>query len=37
LGRAAELVPEFKKRNCKIIACACDPPQNNIDWIKVEI
>jgi 1-Cys peroxiredoxin 6 len=34
LGRAAQLVPEFDKRNVKLIALSCDSVDSHINWIK---
>ncbi|PIK57285.1 peroxiredoxin-6, partial [Apostichopus japonicus] len=33
LGRAARLVPEFEKRNCKLIALSCDSVDSHLGWI----
>ena len=35
LGRVIELVPEFKKRNVKLIALSCDSVEDHIGWSKV--
>ena len=29
-----KLVPEFEKRNCKVIGLSCDDPQRNREWEK---
>ena len=34
LGAVAKLVPEFKKRNVKVIAVSCDPVDAHQAWIK---
>lgn len=34
LGRAAELQPEFEKRNVKIIGLSCDDAESHRQWIK---
>ena len=34
LGVVAKLVPEFEKRNVKIIALSCDPVESHKGWIK---
>lgn len=34
LGRAAKLVPEFQKRNCKLIALSCDSAESHNGWIE---
>ena len=37
LGRVAALQPEFKKRNCKLVALSCDDVEAHKAWIKVKI
>nr|BAN21258.1 peroxiredoxin [Riptortus pedestris] len=32
LGRVAQLMPEFSKRNCKVIGCSCDGVNDNKKW-----
>lgn len=34
LGRVAQLLPEFIKRNCKVIGCSCDGVEENTKWIE---
>ena len=34
LGEVAKLIPEFSKRNCKVIAISCDPVDSHKAWIK---
>uniref|UniRef100_A0A2P2HWY7 1-Cys peroxiredoxin n=1 Tax=Hirondellea gigas TaxID=1518452 RepID=A0A2P2HWY7_9CRUS len=34
LGKAAELAPEFEKRNCKMIALSCDGVDDHKGWIE---
>ncbi len=34
LGTMAGLVPEFEKRNCKVIGISIDPVENHISWAK---
>jgi alkyl hydroperoxide reductase subunit AhpC len=34
LGRVAKLLPEFEKRNCKVIALSCDSVEDHRNWIK---
>ena len=34
LARAAQLAPEFTKRNVKMIALSCDPVDTHKSWIK---
>jgi len=34
LGRVSKLLPEFKKRNVKVLALSVDNKQNHADWIK---
>ena len=34
LGMVAKLVPEFAKRNTKVIALSCDPVDSHKNWIK---
>ena len=34
LGVVAKLVPEFEKRNVKVIAISCDPVESHRGWIK---
>lgn len=34
LGEVAKLVPEFAKRNTKVIAISCDPVESHKAWIK---
>lgn len=34
LGVVAELIPEFEKRNVKVIALSCDPVESHKGWIK---
>nr|CAC38779.1 glutathione peroxidase [Suberites domuncula] len=34
LGTVAKLVPEFQKRNVKVIAISCDPVDSHKTWIK---
>jgi len=34
LARAAQLVPEFQKRNVKLIALSCDTVTSHLDWTK---
>jgi alkyl hydroperoxide reductase subunit AhpC len=34
LGRVAKLMPEFEKRNTKVIALSCDSVEDHIKWIK---
>ncbi|NXC77252.1 PRDX6 protein, partial [Anhinga anhinga] len=36
LGRAAKLVPEFSKRNVKMIALSIDSVQDHLSWSKVQ-
>ena len=33
LGRASKLIPEFEKRNCKVIALSCDSVEDHKKWI----
>jgi alkyl hydroperoxide reductase subunit AhpC len=33
LGRASILIPEFEKRNCKVIALSCDSVEDHKKWI----
>jgi alkyl hydroperoxide reductase subunit AhpC len=33
LGRVAKLLPEFEKRNCKVIALSCDSLDDHKKWI----
>ena len=33
LGRLAQLVPEFTKRDCKVMALSCDSAENHKLWI----
>ena len=35
LGRVVELVPDFKKRNVKMIALSCDDVESHKGWEKV--
>ena len=35
LARVIELVPEFKKRNVKLIAISCDSVDDHLGWSKV--
>lgn len=35
LGRMAKLVPEFQKRNVKVIALSCDSVNSHNKWIEV--
>ena len=34
LGVVASLIPEFEKRNVKVIALSCDPVESHKGWIK---
>ena len=34
LGTVAKLMPEFAKRNVKVIAISCDPVESHKAWIK---
>ncbi len=34
LGVVAKLIPEFQKRNVKVIALSCDPVESHKGWIK---
>jgi alkyl hydroperoxide reductase subunit AhpC len=34
LGRASKLLPEFTKRNCKMVAISCDSAEDHVKWIK---
>uniref|UniRef100_A0A224XW20 1-Cys peroxiredoxin n=1 Tax=Panstrongylus lignarius TaxID=156445 RepID=A0A224XW20_9HEMI len=34
LGKVAQLIPEFIKRNVKVIGCACDPVDVQNKWIE---
>jgi alkyl hydroperoxide reductase subunit AhpC len=34
LGSMAQLEPEFRKRNCKVIALSVDPVGSHIEWLK---
>lgn len=34
LGAVAKLIPEFTKRNTKVIAISCDPVESHRGWIK---
>ena len=34
LGVVAQLIPEFTKRNVKVIALSCDPVESHKGWIK---
>jgi len=34
LGKVSKLMPEFKKRNVKVLALSVDSKQNHADWIK---
>ena len=34
LGEVAKLVPEFAKRNAKVIAVSCDPVDKHQAWIE---
>ena len=34
LGVVAKLIPEFEKRNVKVIALSCDPVDSHNGWIK---
>lgn len=34
LGRVAELLPEFEKRNVKVMGCSCDPVDDVLKWIE---
>lgn len=34
LGRVAQLIPEFSKRNCKVIGYSCDAVDDQIKWIE---
>ena len=34
LGVVAKLIPEFTKRNVKVIALSCDPVESHKGWIK---
>lgn len=34
LGEVARLVPEFQKRNAKVIAISCDPVDKHKAWIE---
>ncbi|CAH1391591.1 unnamed protein product [Nezara viridula] len=34
LGRVAQLIPEFTKRNCKVIGCSCDGIEIQHKWIE---
>jgi len=34
LGYVAKLVPEFSKRNCKVIGLSIDPVDNHAEWAK---
>jgi len=32
LGRVAQLMPEFERRNCKVIALSCDTVDDHVRW-----
>lgn len=34
LGAVAKIVPEFQKRNAKVIGLSCDPVESHKGWIK---
>uniref|UniRef100_A0A161M541 1-Cys peroxiredoxin n=1 Tax=Triatoma infestans TaxID=30076 RepID=A0A161M541_TRIIF len=34
LGKVAQLIPEFSKRNVKVIGCSCDPVDVQNKWIE---
>jgi 1-Cys peroxiredoxin 6 len=34
LGAVAKIIPEFEKRNVKVIAISCDPVDSHVSWIK---
>ena len=34
LGAVAKLLPEFAKRNTKVIALSCDPVESHKKWIE---
>eukprot|EP00049_Salpingoeca_infusionum_P023578 m.12922 g.12922 ORF g.12922 m.12922 type:complete len:221 (+) comp5880_c0_seq1:291-953(+) len=34
MAQLAKLVPEFTKRNCKVIALSCDPVEQHLAWSK---
>ena len=34
LGAVAQIMPEFEKRNTKVIAISCDPVESHLGWIK---
>ena len=34
LGEVAKLMPEFEKRNVKVIAVSCDPVETHRGWIE---
>ena len=34
LARAAELAPEFAKRNCKMIALSCNDLSSHLSWLE---
>lgn len=34
LGRVAKLLPEFERRNCKVLALSCDSVEEHVKWIK---
>lgn len=34
LGAVAALIPEFQKRDAKVIALSCDPVDSHKGWIK---
>ena len=34
LGTVAKLIPEFEKRNTKVIALSCDPVESHKKWIE---
>jgi 1-Cys peroxiredoxin 6 len=36
LGRIVQLLPEFEKRNVKLIALSCDSVEDHIGWSKVK-
>ena len=34
LGEVSRLIPDFTKRNCKVIAISCDPVDSHKAWIE---
>lgn len=34
LGRVSKMLPDFEKRNCKVIALSCDSVEDHFKWIK---